>query len=243
MKAIITGMNGTVAPVVAQTFKSHGYEVIPYDRSIIPIDDYDAIYHFIKTHNPRIILHLALGPKSWGVMLAEIAKTLDITYAYISTVSVYSNEQKGPFVFTDEPIPNDDYGKYKKTSEDLIKAANDRSYILRIGWQIGTEAGSNNMIDYFQKQMNENGLIKVSSNFYPSCSFITDTADAIYELVTNHNPDLYLINSNHTYSLYDIGLYLKTIHPLLKFKDDPAFKYDNRMFDVRVPIKKLTEYF
>lgn len=243
MKAIITGMNGTVAPVVAQTFKQHGYEIIPYDRSIIPVDDEEAILSFVQKHNPRVILHLALGPKEWGEMLAKICKELDITFVYISTVSVYSNAQKGPFVATDEPLPNDDYGKYKKASEDLIKAANDQSYILRIGWQIGTEAGSNNMIDFFQKQMNEHGVIKVSSRFYPSCSFITDTASAIYELITNHSPDLYLINSNHTYSLYEIGLYIKKKHPLFKFQEDQGFQYDNRMFDVRVPIKKMTEYF
>lgn len=243
MKAIITGMSGTVAPVVANLFKANGYEIVAYDRYITPIDDKVAIEAFIKKENPRIVLHLALGSQTWSSMLAEITKSLDIAFVYISTVSVFGNNQKGPFVVSDAPMPSDDYGKYKKASEDVVLKANPNSYIIRIGWQIGDAAGSNNMIDFFQKQMDESGFIKASSNFYPSCSFMPDTASAIYDIITNHQPGLYLVNSNHTYSLYEIATFLKTLHPLFKIEEDLTFKYDNRMFDARVDVKRLNAYF
>lgn len=240
MKVIITGMNGTVAPVVAEVYRQKGYEVVAYDRSITSIDNETEIKAFIKEHNPKIILHLALGPISWSEILSSITKELEITFVYISSVSVYSNDQKGPFVATDTPYPVEDYGIYKKASEEAIKAINPDAFILRIGWQIGHESGSNNMIDFFQKQMDRDGIIKASSKFYPSCSFIEDTALAIYEVVLNHVPDTYLVNSNHNYNLFEIATYLKRLHPLFRIKETTDFSYDNRMFDIRVPIKKLS---
>lgn len=236
-------MNGTVAPVVANYFKANGYEVVAYDRYVVPVDDEEAIKAFIKEERPTVLLHLALGPQSWSKMLAAITKSLDIKFVYISTVSVFGNKQMGPFVITDVPKPSDEYGRYKKASEDDVLDANPNSYIIRIGWQIGEAAGSNNMIDFFQKQMDESNIIKASSNFYPSCSFIPDTAVAIYDIITKLSSGLYLVNANHTYSLFEIATFLIKRHPHFLVEEDTTFKYDNRMFDVRVDIKRLKDYF
>lgn len=239
MKALITGMNGTVAPVVANYYKAMGYDVVAYDRSILSIHNYDEVYEFIKKTQPKVLLHLALGPITWSQMLAKITKELNITLVYISSVSVYSNDQKGPFVVSDSPNPIDDYGLYKLNTEKAILSIYPEAYIMRIGWQIGESAGSNNMVDFFQKQMDTQGYIDASSRFFPSCSFIEDTAEAIFNVVSNHLPDTYLVNSNHKHSLFEIATYLKKWHPLFKIKETYDFTYDNRMFDVRVPIRKL----
>lgn len=241
MKIIITGMNGTVAPWIAKVYKSKGYEIVSYDRNQVSTEDYEAILKFIETIDPRVIIHCALGPLAWAETLAKICHMLDITFVYTSTVSVYSNQQKGPFVVSDPVIPNDDYGTYKKNCEDACLAINPKSYILRLGWQIGYDANQNQMLNFIYEAMKKDGVCKLSSRFYPSASFLEDTAKAIYNVVLNLPPDIYLVNSNHKYSLYDIGLYLKKLHPLIKIEEDVEFIYDNRMFDIRVPIKKLSE--
>lgn len=241
MKVIITGMNGTVAPWIAKIYESKGYEIIPYDRNVVPVDNYDSILKFIESHDPRVIIHCALGPVTWAETLAKIAFMLDITFVYTSSVSVYGNEQKGPFVVSDPVVSNDDYGKYKKRCEEVCLAINPKSYILRLGWQIGYDQNHNQMLNFIHEAMKKDGVCKLSSRFYPSASFLEDTAKAIYEVVLNLPPDLYLLNSNHKYSLYEIGLYLKKLHPLIKIEEDTEFVYDNRMFDIRVPIKKLSE--
>lgn len=241
MRIIITGMNGTVAPWIAKVYTAKGYEIIPYDRSVVSIDDETAIQKFIESHDPRVIIHCALGPVTWAEILAKLARMLDITFVYTSTVSVYGNNQKGPFVVSDPVIPNDDYGTYKKACEEACVAINPKAYILRLGWQIGYDENHNQMLHYIHEQMKAHGVCKLSSRFYPSASFLEDTAKAIYHVVLHLPPDIYLLNSNHKYSLYEIGLYLKKLHPLIKIEEDTAFIYDNRMFDIRVPIKKLSE--
>ena len=219
MKIIITGMNGTVAPWIAKVYKSKGYEIVSYDRNQVSTEDYEAILKFIETIDPRVIIHCALGPLAWAETLAKICHMLDITFVYTSTVSVYSNQQKGPFVVSDPVIPNDDYGTYKKNCEDACLAINPKSYILRLGWQIGYDANQNQMLNFIYEAMKKDGVCKLSSRFYPSASFLEDTAKAIYNVVLNLPPDIYLVNSNHKYSLYEIGLYLKKLHPLIKIEE------------------------
>lgn len=241
MKVILTGLNGTVAPWISKHYTTNGYEVIPYDREVVPVDHYEAILRFIEQHDPRVVIHCALGPVEWAEMLAKICYMLQITFVYISTVSVYGNHQKGPFVVTDVAEPTDDYGKYKKDCEDRCLAINPKTYVLRLGWQIGYDEYQNQMLNYIHQAMKKDGVCTLSSRFYPSVSFLEDTAAAIYQVVLNLPPSLYLVNSNHQYSLYEIGLYLKRLHPLIKIKEDTQFQLDNRMFDVRVPIKKLSQ--
>ena len=38
MKALVTGMNGTVAPALASSLSKAGHTVMPWDRSVVPID-------------------------------------------------------------------------------------------------------------------------------------------------------------------------------------------------------------
>ena len=49
MNVIFTGMNGTVAPVVAKTFEANGVTVRAYDRSVVSTTD---------EHQIKDLLHL-----------------------------------------------------------------------------------------------------------------------------------------------------------------------------------------
>jgi dTDP-4-dehydrorhamnose reductase len=243
MKALFTGLNGTVAPAVANYFKKQEYQIIPYDRSVIPVDQPIEIMNFIKLHQPDVILHFAMGSPEWARILAEISLHENIKFVYISTVSVYGPETKGPITIDIKPNASDQYGQYKIISEQAVMKANPNAYILRIGWQIGTSPGSNNMIDYLDKQITQYGLIQASKNWYPSCSFLEDTAESIYDTIHRLNPDIYLLNSNDRYHFYDIVRILSTIHPSFKVVEQNEFIQNNQMIDERVKIKKLSERF
>jgi dTDP-4-dehydrorhamnose reductase len=243
MKALFTGLNGTIAPVVAHYFKENSYEIIAYDRTKISTTNFIEIESFIKSSKPDMILHFAMGDPEWSRMLAKISKSLKIKFIYISTVSVYDSKHRGPFTIHDLPDATDDYGKYKLISEKIVKDENQDSYILRLGWQIGKTAGSNNMIDYMTKQMAEHGVIKASSKWYPSCSFMEDTAQSIYEIVHTLPHDTYLINSNTAYTFFEIACELTKLHPNFIIEETTDFIQDFRMFDERVPIRKLRSIF
>jgi len=240
VKAIFTGLNGTVAPEVAKYFRSKNIEVIQYDRSVIPIDNEFEIETFLKLHQPDLFLHFAMGTPEWAGLLAKLTHKLNIKFIYISTVSVYSGKTEGPITTKNISDAEDNYGKYKRLSEEVVLKHNKDAYILRIGWQIGIKPGSNNMIDYLYKEMEKNKVIHASSKWYPSCSFMEDTASGIYDAIMNHQSDTYLINSNDRFSFFEIVTYLSKIHPILKVSEQNDFIQDIRMVDERIKIMKLS---
>jgi len=243
MKAIFTGLNGTVAPYVKKHFEAHGYEVIPYDRNKVPIDDDQLIREFFNDVNPDLVIHFAMGPVSWTAILARLSYEKNIKFVYISTVSVFSNENFGPHDILSIPDATDDYGQYKRNSEEITRKVNPNAYIIRLGWQIGYEKGTNNMIDFLSKKMEQDGIIHASDSWYPSTSFIKDTAGAIYQIVTDLNHGLYHVNSNDNLTFYEIVKGLTTMYPEFKVEKTNDFKADHRMVDERVEIPKLSEIF
>lgn len=241
MKAIFTGLNGTVAPFAKAYFEEKGYEVIPFKRDEVSTDDKEAMLHFIREVSPKLIIHFAMGSSDWAASLAEIAKLLKIKFVYISTVSVFSNDNLGPHDIRSIPDAMDDYGIYKRRCEDACLVINKDSYIVRLGWQIGYEKGSNQMVDFLYRKMEIEGVIHASSKWYPACSFLKDTASALYDIVTNHQPDLYLVDSNDGFNFFEIVTKLQRLHPSLVVKESTDFKANHRMIDERVKINKLSK--
>lgn len=212
MQAIITGMNGTVAPVLAQYLRKMGFSVLGWTRESVPVDNEKLIRIFLEENRPDWICHLATGSSDWAELIARLCEEYQIKLLYTSSVSVFSNEQTGPFAVTAEPIPNDDYGKYKLECERRISALNPSLLITRLGWQIGDSPGSNNMLDFLYQRHKEAGKISVSVNWFPGCSFLQDTAEILYELMRDYDAGLYHLDANPGMSLYDIAQALKKKH-------------------------------
>ena len=61
MKALLTGMNGTVAPAFAESLAKSGYTTAPWDRGLHPIDNREAMECFIASESPDLMCHLAMG--------------------------------------------------------------------------------------------------------------------------------------------------------------------------------------
>jgi dTDP-4-dehydrorhamnose reductase len=96
------------------------------------------------------------------------------------------------------------------------------------------------MIDFFEKQMAQNGCVKASRKWYPACSFVADTAAVIAELAAA-SPGLYLVNSNTRWNFYEIASALNEKHGRRwKIVADDSFVFDQRMLESRVPIRPLS---
>lgn len=241
MKALFTGMNGTVAPAVASYFKEKGHEIVIYDRDKVSTTHSDQIEAFIEQNQIDILLHFAMGSYEWTSMLATICKKRSITFVYISTVSVFSNNNRGPHSIHSIPDATDEYGAYKRKSEQLVIENYPKAYIIRLGWQIGKGRGKNQMIDYLYQQMDQQGFISASSLWYPSVSFLEDTAKAVHQIITQLPPDLYHVNSNESFSFYEIVTRLRSIYPEFIVRENHEFNADHRMIDDRVSIKSLKD--
>ncbi len=252
MKAIITGARGTVGSALAQHLRTHGHHVTAWDRSTVPIDRYQPMEDFLRREKPDVLFHLAIASRStgmpnesqlvnheWTSELAWITKELGIRFIFTSSVMVFSDNAKGPFTIDSAPDAAEGYGHEKRMAEQRTFQQNPNATVVRLGWQIADAAGSNNMIDYFEKQTAAQGRIQASRKWLPACSFVRDTAAALSWL-TSANPGLYMIDSNSRWNFHEIASALNTLHGRrwnIVATDD--FVFDQRMFDPRVPIPSL----
>ncbi len=190
---------------------------------------------------PQWFLHIATGPVEWAERVAKICRKLQIKFLFTSTVSVFSEYGSGPYTIDSTPNAEDDYGRYKRECEDRIKAVNPEAYIVRLGWQIGRSVESNNMFAFLERSMAEKGTIEASNTWYPSCSFLEDTAEILYDIISHFPSGLYLINSNKKSSFFDIVCALNKGSKRWKITAGDYPKRDDRMVDNRVRIISLEE--
>ncbi len=243
MNVIFTGMNGTVAPVVATTFEANDIRVIAYDRTVVSTTDENQIKEFIKASQPKALFHFATGPLEWAELLAKITFELDVQMIYISTISVFDSKlSQAPYTPDMEPTAQDEYGKYKANSEKAVLAANPNASVYRLSWQITNSVSNNGILRFIKEQMDRQGEMRASRSYYPSAAFLTDTADAVYDTWTRLGNGIYHMNSNDNVSFYDLIVYLAKQYDWIVVNDKAKASRDHRMIDERVKIKKLSEY-
>ena len=240
MRAIITGMNGTLAPFIYEVLNNRKIEVVIWDRNKIDISKEESVYSFVREIKPDLFFHIATGPVSWVESIAKVTKELKVKLLFTSSVSVFSEKGTGPYDITSVPDSQEEYGLYKIECENAVRTHNQESIILRLGWQIGDRVGSNNMFDFLAKQQSQNGYIEASSRWFPSCSFLKDTAETIVNTALVQPSGTYLANSNRKYSFYDIVNHLKKMyHTDWIVRESTSFVRDDRMTDERVHMKEL----
>lgn len=180
MKAIVTGSRGTVGSALVRHLRSQGDQVIAWDRDVVPIDRYQPMEDFVRREKPDVLFHLAIASRStgtpneswlvnykWTSELAWITRQLGIRFIFTSSVMVFSDNAKGPFAIDSVPDAAEGYGYEKRMAEQRVFQQNPDAVVARLGWQIGDAAGSNNMIDFFEKQTTTHGAIQASRKWYP----------------------------------------------------------------------------
>lgn len=254
MKAVVTGAGGTVGTTLCDFLKKAGHQVVPWDRRAVPIDDYHRMESFLKVAAPDCLFHLAIGftvtnniSNSWAVNyewtseLAWLTRTLRIRFVFTSTAMVFTDQARGPFTVDSTPDAREGYGYEKRKAEERCFEQNPDSRVVRLGWQIGACGGSNNMFDFLDKKMREEGVIKASAKWLPACSFLEDTASALHG-VSGMPPGLYQIDANKKWTFYDIACALNARHGR-RWTVEPTsdFIYDQRLIDPRIQIPTLEE--
>lgn len=241
-KAYITGITGTVAPYLKRELEKNGYSVFDKHIRVNQESDIVLLEEYLEDVKPDIVFHLALGPLSFTETLARYCEHNKKVFVYISTVSVFEDNDGGPYTVSSAVNVINDYGKYKYQNEELVRSINKDSFVLRIGWQISElgDTSSNNMCKFIKENTNELNEIVVSDRFYPSTSFLNDTVKAIRTTVEGNEPGLYFVNSNQNKSLFDLVMMLDNQFDLkLNVLKDSTFKRNDIMLDPRVNIKKF----
>lgn len=255
MKILITGINGTIGSELKKFLVSQGHEVIGWNRSEIPIDNYSVMLNYVNSVQPDAVYHLAIASKptgkeneswlvnyEWTSELAWITKILNIKFIFVSSALVFSDFAVGPFTVYSEPDATDGYGYEKRMAEKRSVYQNSNSVILRLGWQIGKEPDSNNMIDFIEREMKEKGEIRASTKWFPACSFLEDTV-LILDKSREYFPGIYQVDSNKKWTFYEIVSALNILHGnKWKIVSTEEFVFDQRLIDDRIHIKSLNSH-
>ncbi|MFL5345773.1 MAG: sugar nucleotide-binding protein [Hyalangium sp.] len=253
-RVIITGANGTVGARLSHFLRQQGFDVIPWDRSRVPVDDYAAMERFVRESAPEVLFHLAIASRptgrpgeswlinyEWPSELAWITRTLGIRFVFSSTAMVFSNDARGPFTRDSQPDAAEGYGYEKRRAEERVFHQNPEARVVRLGWQIGEEPTGNNMVAFLEDKMRQEGRARVSTRWYPACSMLDDTVRALHAL-SQAEPGLYMLDSNERWTFYEIARALNARHGG-RWQVEPTedFVFDQRMRDERIRLPSLKE--
>ena len=244
MKSIITGINGTVAPVLAKSLRAAEHTVVSWNRTQVPTDNQQAINEFIANEQPDYFFHLANGSPDWAETVAQACAQRGIKFLFTSSVSVFASTQHGPFTVNNSPQPDEDYGNYKFECESRVRDAHPEARVVRLGWQIGETPGGNHMVDFLERTFQREGHITASVNWYQACSFLTDTANGLRQIMDHHPAGLYHLDGNPGLNFYEIALGLNGLlgHPWAIVSSN-APNLNNLLRDERVQVNPITSRF
>jgi dTDP-4-dehydrorhamnose reductase len=190
MRLLITGLSGTLAPVLARVARAQGHAVLGWDHRSLGFADaraFDAL-------RPEAVAHLAMAGAAESAALAAMAADRGLPFVITSTAMVFHHLPDGPHRVGDERTAQDGYGQAKIAVEDAVRAAHSEASVVRIGWQIDPEARGNNMLTTLDRWQLEQGEVAASSAWIPACSFMSDTAAALLRLLGQ--PGVHHVDSN-----------------------------------------------
>ncbi len=254
MRALLTGASGTVGSRLSEVLRGEGHEVVAWDRSAVPVDDYHAMERFVREVSPEVLFHLATASRptgrpgeswlinyEWTSELAWLTRTLGVRFVFTSTVLVFSNEARGPFTVHSPPDAAEGYGYEKRRAEERAFSQNPEARVVRLGWQIGEQPTGNNMLAFLEEKTRQEGRVEASTRWYPACSLLGDTVRALVALASAE-PGLYQIDANERWTFYEIARTLSARHghrwPVVPSEH---FVFDQRMKDERVRLPSLLE--
>jgi dTDP-4-dehydrorhamnose reductase len=235
MKWLITGLNGTLAPVLARQAAGHGVQVLAWRREEVPPEDEAASQDWLHAQRPDAIAHLGMGSAEWAGRLAGYAAGQGLPFVFTSTAMVFHHEPDGPHAPGDARNAQDGYGQYKRGCEDAVLAAHPGASVVRIGWQIDPRQPGNNMLMALDQWQASQGQVGASRRWKPACSFMADTAPALAALLRRPVPGVVHLDSNaaHGHSFLDIVLALRAAfgrdHWVVQANDD--YVHDQRLVD------------
>lgn len=251
MRALVTGISGTVGTMLSRLLKQQGHDVFSWDRSQVPINDYYKMENYVKLIRPDALFHLAYTPdptQSWFVNyewtseLAWIAHILGIRFVFTSTNLVFSHRQQGPFIPESVPDAQEGYGLEKRKSEERIMFQNPDAVIVRMGWQINIHSGHNNMVEFLKRRMLNEGKVRASVKWWPACSFVEDASAKLIELAVDAPAGIYMLDSNEKWSLFEIASALNLQYGFSwNIEATEDYGWDSRMIDKRITMPSLRE--
>ena len=211
MRALTTGLNGTVAPVVADALRSAGADVVAWDRGADPPSSAEAVDDVIGRVAPDWVVHVATGPETWAGWIAQACASQRRRLLFTSSASVFRPRPPGgPRILpTDAPDATDEYGRYKQRAESLVLGAAPRALVPRLAWQIGPSPGTNTLDQHLDRMHAQHGAVEASRQWRPAVAWLSDTANALVELMVQNASGVVHLDGNPGLSMLDLARALR----------------------------------
>lgn len=159
MKILITGGRGQLGRD-CMTCLARAHEVTSVDLPELDIADPSAVAELVAHHTPEVVVNCAgftrvdacetnpdaawranaQGPKILAVALAQCGARL----IHISTDYVFDGRRAipEPYLETDHPAPESEYGRSKLAGERAVLEASDRHMVVRTAWLYGANGAN-----------------------------------------------------------------------------------------------------
>jgi len=196
-RLLIVGGKGMLAHAVTLLAPA-GYLLTSVDLPEFDMTDETQIHSLVDKMKPDVIINCAaytnvdgceteqaLATRVNGVAvgyLAEAAYKVDATLVHISTDYVFDGKKIGPYVETDETVPQSVYGKTKLLGEQAIRESKLKHYfIIRTSWLYGP--GGNSFVETVLRLASERDELRIIHDQVGSPTYTCDLAVAVFALL------------------------------------------------------------
>ena len=220
MKIAITGAGGLVGGFLARHLSAE-HEVLALTRHALNITDREGVRRFCLSERPDVMINCAVigvdecerdpalaeainiaGPQ----VIAEATTEIGAEFLHFSTNYVFDGEPHGraPYTIDDEPHAINVYGSTKLAGERAIRAASQRSFIIRSSWIYGS--GKDNFLSRAHRHLLAGEPIRAIADVWASTTYVGDLSARVSEILAHHQYGIYHVVNSGVCSYYDFAV-------------------------------------
>jgi len=214
VRVFITGAGGQLGHELVTALARH--DVTAVDHAALDVGAPDAVHAAITASSPDVIVHAAAwtavdacegDPElAWRVNtdgtanIATAARTVGARVVYFSTDYVFDGTKPDPYLETDVPNPQSEYGKSKLGGE---RALGPDDTILRISWVCGRHG--NNMVKTILRLAAEHDTLQFVDDQRGNPTFADDAAGMVARLVDDARTGLFHVTNQGAVSWFEFA--------------------------------------
>jgi dTDP-4-dehydrorhamnose reductase len=220
VKILVTGAAGLVGSHLAHTLACD-HDVLALKRSDLDISDRDAVNRCVSAVKPSLIVNCAViqveeseqnPPKAQAVnvegarFLAAAASRWDAGIVHFSSQYAFDGEPicRPPYTIDDEPRPVNVYGRTKVASEEAVRNACARSYIMRTAWVYGS--GKNSFLCTVHNDLHSGKPVRAIVDIWSSTTYVADLIQRMLQILATRRYGTYHVVNEGLCSYYEFAL-------------------------------------